>query len=89
MILHISLSGCQSLKEKRSVVKPLLAFLQHEYKLSAAEIDLQEKWNSTMIACVMVSNDGHHNQATMSLVKNAIESRFPELEILSSQIEPR
>lgn len=89
MTLQLSLSGCKSLKEKRAILKPLLSFLQREYKLSAAEVGLQDKWHTSLIACVLVSNDGRHNQSIMSLIQNAIEARFPDLEIMSSTIESR
>lgn len=89
LTMEISLPGCTSLKEKRSRLQPLIAFIQREYKLSAAEIGFLDKWTLSIIGCVLVSNDGIHNQSVMSTVLNEVEKHFPDMEVLSSQIEAR
>jgi len=58
--IHLRLPGCASLKEKRGRLKPLLTRLHKEFDVSAAEMDLQDKWQETIIACGMVGNDRVH-----------------------------
>jgi uncharacterized protein YlxP (DUF503 family) len=42
--VRLHLPGNQSLKGKRSRLKPILARLPREFNLAAAEIDLQDIW---------------------------------------------
>ncbi len=92
MVIHlltllIELPGCSSLKDKRSRIKPLLARLHQKFNLSAAEIDHLDRWQSSVIACVMVSNDAQHNQRVLQQVVDFIESDFPDLLIQQQRIE--
>lgn len=85
--LLIELPGCASLKEKRGRLKPLLARLHHEFNLSAAEVDHLDSWHSSLIACVIVSNDAGHNQRVLQQVIKYIELNFPDLLIQQHRIE--
>ncbi len=42
LTLELHLPGCDSLKEKRGRIKPLLAGLHRQYNVSAAEIERQD-----------------------------------------------
>jgi uncharacterized protein len=48
--LELYLAGVTSLKEKRSILKSLLARLHNTFNLSAAEIDANDRWQSAVIA---------------------------------------
>jgi uncharacterized protein len=85
--LDLYLPGCTSLKEKRSLVKPLLIRLQREFSLSAAEVDLHDKWQSAAITCAIVSNDAIHNQRVLQQVINYIERTWPEIQIIGQNME--
>ncbi|MBN1249178.1 MAG: DUF503 domain-containing protein, partial [Anaerolineae bacterium] len=52
--LHLYLPGVTSLKEKRSVVKPLLHQLRRRFEIAAAEVDHQDVWQSADIGIVAV-----------------------------------
>ncbi|HEX7542302.1 MAG TPA: DUF503 domain-containing protein, partial [Anaerolineales bacterium] len=60
LTLHLHLPGCASLKEKRGRLKPLLTRLHREFNVSVAEMDLQDKWQESVIACGMVNSDKAH-----------------------------
>lgn len=87
LTLLLELPGCSSLKEKRSQVKPLLARLHREFNVSAAEVDHLDRWQSTLIACVLVSNDARHNQQVLQQVVDFIETNFPNLPVQQQRIE--
>jgi len=55
--VRLHLPGALSLKEKRGRLKPLLARLPKEFNLAAAEVDLQDVWQSAEIGLVTVTND--------------------------------
>ncbi|KAA3647078.1 MAG: DUF503 domain-containing protein [Chloroflexi bacterium] len=87
LILEVNLPACGSLKEKRGRLKPLINRLQKDYKLSVAEVDLHEVWQSSIIACVMVSNDNKHTQSVLQKVSNWVEREWRDLELVDHRIE--
>ncbi len=87
LTLLLELPGCSSLKEKRSQIKPLLARLHREFNISAAEIDHLDRWQSAIVACVLVSNDWQHNQKVLQQVLSFVETNFPNLLIQQHRIE--
>ena len=87
LTLQIEIPGCQSLKEKRSRLKPLLARLHREFNISVAEFDHQEAWNSAVIACALVSNSAGHTQRALQGVIDWVESYWPDVTVIDDQIE--
>ena len=87
LTLHLLLSGCLSLKEKRSHIKPLLARLHKEFNISAAEVDLQDRWQESVIACVMISNETRFIQSALSQVLDYTQKNYPDIEIIQHRIE--
>lgn len=55
MILDVRLPGCRSLKEKRSVLRPILERLQHRFEVSVAEVDHQDLWQRAGVGVAAVS----------------------------------
>jgi uncharacterized protein YlxP (DUF503 family) len=48
---ELHLEGCQSLKDKRSVLRPLTASLRRSFNVSVAETGHQDLWQRAEIAC--------------------------------------
>ena len=57
LTLYLQLPECHSLKEKRALIKPILARLRRNFNVSTAEIGLQDKWQEAVLACAAVGND--------------------------------
>jgi uncharacterized protein YlxP (DUF503 family) len=87
LTLHIHLPGCTSLKEKRSKIKPILARLHREFNCSVAEVDRQDSWYETIIACAMVSNASVLNQQMAQQVVQFVESTWPDQPVVDHHIE--
>lgn len=87
--LRLYLPGCESLKDKRSRLKPLLARLHREFNLAAAEVDLHDVWQSAELALVTVANDSALVQAELQHIVRWIERNRPEVEIVDAPIELR
>ena len=85
--LHLHLPGCASLKEKRSRIKPVLARLHREYNVAAAEMDLQDVWQDTLVACVTISNDPAQTQRLLQQVVEFTQRTWPDLELRAEHIE--
>ncbi|NIS83162.1 MAG: DUF503 family protein [Anaerolineales bacterium] len=86
LTLELRIPGCTSLKQKRSRIKPLLSRLHREFNVSAAEIDHNDHHTSTIIACVVVSNDSRHAQRLLTGIPGWIERNRPDLQLVDDQI---
>jgi len=81
------LPGLTSLKAKRSAIKPVLARLHREFNVSSAEVDLQDNWQQSVLACVLVSNDPNHTRSVLQQIVNYVEVHWPNLQLLDHKIE--
>jgi uncharacterized protein len=87
LTIHLHLPGCASLKEKRGVIKPLINRLHREFNVSAAEMDLQDTWQETVVGCAMVGNDSTHLERSLQAVARWVESNWPDGDVIEEKIE--
>src|SRR5512145_1759081 len=87
LTLHIQLPGCTSLKEKRSRLKPLLARLHREFNISAAEVSEMDTWQSSILACALVSNDAAFAQRALQKIASWLEEHWPDVTVVEDHIE--
>lgn len=57
---ELHLDGCQSLKDKRHVLKSLKDRLHQRFNVSAAETDHQDLWQRAELSACVVSTDRVH-----------------------------
>ena len=87
LTLHIHLPGCKSLKQKRSRIKPLIIRMQREFNISVAEVDYLDKWQDSVIACALVSNNNGHTQRSLQKIIYWLETYWPDVDLINEQIE--
>jgi uncharacterized protein YlxP (DUF503 family) len=87
LTIHFQLPGVTSLKQKRSLIKPLLIRVHKEFNVSAAEIDRLDAWQESIIAYTMVSNDAQFTRRALQEVLDFTERTWPDLLILEHHIE--
>lgn len=75
-----------SLKDKRSIIKRMIAKLRKEYNVAVAELDYHNLWQRTKLGIVTVSNERLHAEQMIQEVMRVIDS-FPELERTITNIE--
>jgi uncharacterized protein len=80
--------GCTSLKEKRHVVKTLIASLRGTFNLSVAEVDHQDLWQRTAIGVSAVAGERYHLTKVMHEVERHVE-RFPGVELIDATVSLR
>ena len=85
--IKLHLSHSQSLKDKRRIVKSIIARLRSQYNISIAEVDDQDLWQLVTLGIACVSNHNQHVDETLSKVMNFIVNNYPELEIIDHQTE--
>lgn len=85
--IELYLPGVTSLKEKRGIIKSILARTHNTFNVSTAEIAHHDTWQSAKIAIVTVSNSAPHTRETLQNVMRWIESHFPEALITRHKTE--
>src|SRR5262245_23473552 len=85
--IEFYLPGVTSLKEKRGILKSMLAKVRNVFNVSSAEIDHQDKWQSARIALVTVSNSAPHSRERIQAAVRWIEENFPDALITRHKTE--
>jgi uncharacterized protein len=76
------LGDVHSLKQKRSVIRPVIAELHRRFAVSAAETGAQELHRRAGIGIAVVSADRGHVVDVLDAAERLVAAR-PELELLS------
>ncbi len=63
---ELHLAGCQSLKDKRRIVKSLKDRLHRQFNVSAAEVEHQDSWQRAALACAVVTTDRRHAEEVLA-----------------------
>jgi len=83
LALDVLLGDVHSLKEKRSVVRPVVAELRRKFEVSAAEAGHLELHRRALIGVAVVAADAGHVREVLDSCERLVSSR-PELEVLSA-----
>jgi uncharacterized protein YlxP (DUF503 family) len=76
------LGDVRSLKQKRSVIRPVIAELQRRFAVSAAETGAQDLYRRAHIGVGLVAADRAHVVDVLDAAERLVAAR-PELELLS------
>lgn len=77
------LGDVHSLKEKRAVVRPLVAELRRRFQVSTAEVDHHDLYRRTMIGLSCVAGDHGHVVELLDSAEHLVAGRG-EFELLSA-----
>jgi len=75
--IEIRLFSPHSLKEKRSILKPMKDYLRTKYNISVAEIGNHDTWQSSLLEIAVSSNDRSSLHGQLTKISDMLESRFP------------
>ncbi|MCM2392894.1 DUF503 domain-containing protein [Streptomyces albipurpureus] len=78
----VLLGDIRSLKEKRSVVRPIVAEIQRKFSVSVAETGDQDLYRRAQIGLAVVSGDVAHLTEVLDRCERFVAGR-PEVELLS------
>ena len=88
-VLHLSLAlpASESLKDKRQVVRSVLARVRNQFNVAAAEVDTLDHRQLATLGFSCVSNDGRHAEQMLAKVLAYIESTRLEAEVTDYSVE--
>jgi hypothetical protein len=87
LTLTLYLPDCHSLKEKRRLIKPILARLHKEFNVSVVEYGHQDAWQSCELLIACAASPGFQVEQTLSSVITFYESQWPDLPLVGEKIE--
>ena len=82
--LDLLLGDVHSLKEKRSVVRPIVAELRKRYDVAAAEAGHVDLHRRTTVGVAVVAADAAHCRDVLDACERLVAAR-PEVELLSAR----
>jgi hypothetical protein len=84
LTLDVLLGDVHSLKEKRGLVRPVVAELRRKYEVSAAETGNMDLHRRAEIAVAVVGSTAEHCREVLDGCERLVAAR-PELELLSAR----
>lgn len=82
--LDLRLGDVQSLKEKRSVVRPIVAELRRRFEVAAAETGHLDLRRRAEVGVVLAAADPGHCRQVLEACERLVAGR-PEVELLASR----
>jgi uncharacterized protein YlxP (DUF503 family) len=80
--IDVLLGNVHSLKEKRGIIRPILAELVRKYPVSAAEVGDQDLHRRALLGVAVVASDAKHCREILESCERLVAGR-PEIELLS------
>jgi uncharacterized protein YlxP (DUF503 family) len=81
---ELHLNGCQSLKDKRRILKSLKDRLHNRCNVSVAETDFQDLWQRAELACCVIATDRQRAESVLSAAARLVEHE-PLARIIDSE----
>ena len=86
-VIKLSLEGVFSLKDKRRIVKSILARLPQHFNVAAAEVDYHDAWHTAGIGLAAVGTDASYLHGLLEKAVTWLEDNRPDVPIEDYAIE--
>ena len=87
LLIKLYIPDCHSLKQKRSIVKSILAKTKNQYHVSAAEVDYMDVWQTALLGFSAIGNDAMAIRNVLQAIETYIENNWFDIQIMESQID--
>jgi uncharacterized protein YlxP (DUF503 family) len=84
--VRLLLRESRSLKDKRQVIRSIIARLRNSFNVSVAEVEAQENRQLAVLGIAMVGAEGHQVRGTLQQIAEALRSH-PVAEFLDQELE--
>jgi hypothetical protein len=87
LTIELYVPGISSLKEKRGVVKPIIARLRKEFNVSVAEVEDHDQLGHAVLAVAAVSPSADYLHGQLTRVAESVAEWRLDAELVDYQIE--
>ncbi len=85
--ITLHLPECHSLKDKRQVIKSVMARVRNQFEVAIAEVDENDRWQIAKIGVSYVSNSSQHAGSILERVQRYVEETRPDIVISHIETE--
>jgi uncharacterized protein YlxP (DUF503 family) len=82
MEVTIKIYGCNSLKDKRSIIKHIVNILRNRFNISISETGHLDTFESSVISIACVSNSSTFINKQLTEIEKSLE-KFPEILVVN------
>ena len=86
-VIKLELEGVYSLKDKRRIIKSILARLPQNFNVAVAEVEAQDVWQTAVIGLVTVGTDAGYLHGLLEKAVAWIAEARPDAPISDYEIE--
>src|SRR2546430_15536311 len=79
--ITLHLPDSHSLKEKRQIVKSVIARVRNQFEVAIAEVEENDRWQIAVIGVSCVSNSHRHAGEIVQRVQRYIEESRPDVQV--------
>jgi uncharacterized protein YlxP (DUF503 family) len=83
--LHLPTS--HSLKDKRQIIKSIMARVQQQFAVAVAEVGENDRWQIALLGISCVSNSKQHAEEVLQHVCRYIEETRPDIIVAHTETE--
>jgi uncharacterized protein YlxP (DUF503 family) len=83
----LQIHGSQSLKDKRQVIRSLIAQTRQQFQVAVAEVGAQDQWQRAVIGLACVSTSASHADEVIAKAVRFMESGRFEAELIGIETE--
>jgi len=76
LTIDFMLHGCRSLKEKRAVVKSLIAKIKNKFNVSVAETDFLDIHARGSLGIAVISNERRHANSMLDKIADFVDKLY-------------
>lgn len=85
IVLHLPAS--RSLKDKRQILKSLIAQVQNQFQIAVAEVERHDQWQIGVIGIACVTNEAGHADQVLSRAVGFLSSRRMDAQVIEYETE--
>ena len=85
--ITLHLPDSQSLKDKRQIIKSILARVRNRFEVAIAEVEDQDRWQIAVLGLSCVSNSKQHSEEILERVRRYIEETRPDIVVSNVETE--
>jgi len=85
--ITLHLPESHSLKDKRQVIKSIMARVRNQFEVAIAEVEDNDRWQIARLGVSCVSNSAQHADEVLQHVRRYIEETRPDIVVTDTEVE--